>query len=277
MLPKADRHEHWVTPIIQDIGNIGIYSLSKPTEKDFPNNELLWAHYANSHKGFCIEYDLNKLIDNYSKEYDIRNVINVQYQDERPEVTELDNTFTIQNKVFGTKSLAWRYENEIRLVFNTAGKKTIISEAVTGIYFGLKISLEDRRDIIQKTQGRNIDYYQIERNDNSYNLKSTKLIFDFSHEIINVECRPTVDNYMILYTSPNKDINTMQEFVNLFRRTLTKPSNITIIDDIRANDVLQNYKPRKYMTQEEISILSNHWLAYSSFDAPNLVWMYPEK
>lgn len=277
MLPKADRHEHWVTPIMQDIGNIGIYSLSKPTEKDFPNNELLWAHYANSHKGFCIEYDLNKLIDNYSKEYDIRNVINVQYQDERPEVTEVDDTFTVQKKVFGTKSLAWKYENEIRLVFNTAGKKTIISEAVTGIYFGLKISLEDRRDIIQRTQGRNIDYYQIERIDNSYNLKSTKLIFDFSHKVINVECRPTVDNYMILYTSPNKDINTMQEFVDLFRRTLTKPSNITIIDDIRANDVLQNYKPRKDMTREEISVLSNHWLAYSSFDAPNLVWMYPEK
>ena len=124
---------------------------------------------------------------------------------------------------------------------------------------------------------RNIDYYQIERIDNSYNLKSTKLIFDFSHKVINVECRPTVDNYMILYTSPNKDINTMQEFVDLFRRTLTKPSNITIIDDIRANDVLQNYKPRKDMTREEISVLSNHWLAYSSFDAPNLVWMYPEK
>ncbi len=125
MLPKADRHEHWVTPIMQDIGNIGIYSLSKPTEKDFPNNELLWAHYANSHKGFCIEYDLNKLIDNYSKEYDIRNVINVQYQDERPEVTEVDDTFTVQKKVFGTKSLAWKYENEIRLVFNTAGKKLL--------------------------------------------------------------------------------------------------------------------------------------------------------
>ena len=221
--------------------------------------------------------DEPKLIDNYSKEYDIRNVINVQYQDERPEVTEVDDTFTVQKKVFGTKSLAWKYENEIRLVFNTAGKKTIISEAVTGIYFGLKINLEDRRDIIQRTQGRNIDYYQIERIDNSYNLKSTKLIFDFSHKVINVECRPTVDNYMILYTSPNKDINTMQEFVDLFRRTLTKPSNITIIDDIRANDVLQNYKPRKDMTREEISVLSNHWLAYSSFDAPNLVWMYPEK
>lgn len=278
VLPKADRHEHWVTPIMQDIGKIGIYSLSKPIfEKNFPSNELLWAHYANSHKGFCIEYDLDKLINNHSKDYDIRNVINVHYQDERPEVIESDDTFAIQKKVFGTKSLAWKYENEIRLVFNTSGEKTIISDAITGIYFGLRISLADRRDIIERTLERNIDYYQIERIDNSYNLKPIKLIFDFSHEVINVEYRPTVDNYMILYTSPNKDINTMQEFVNIFRRKLTKPSNITIIDDIRANDILRNYKARKSMTQEEIDVLSNHWLAYSSFDAPDVVCMYPEK
>jgi hypothetical protein len=39
---------------------IGIYSLSK-TFKD----ELLWAHYANSHKGFCVEYDLELLANSY--------------------------------------------------------------------------------------------------------------------------------------------------------------------------------------------------------------------
>jgi len=35
----------------------GIYSLSKNHL-----DELLWAHYANSHKGFCIEYDLDMLL-----------------------------------------------------------------------------------------------------------------------------------------------------------------------------------------------------------------------
>ena len=35
----------------------GIFSLSK-TYRD----ELLWSHYANSHKGFCIEYDLKQLL-----------------------------------------------------------------------------------------------------------------------------------------------------------------------------------------------------------------------
>lgn len=277
-LPKSERHEHWVTPIIQDIGKIGVYSLSKPAENDkFPNNELLWAHYANSHKGFCIEYDLDKLINHNSKGYDIRNVINIGYQDERPEVTEFDDVLTIQKKVFGTKSLAWKYENEVRLVFNEAGEKIIIPNAVSAIYLGLRISLEDRRDIIQKTSEWDIEYYQIERVSNSYKLKSTRLLFDFSHEVLDVEHRHTVDNYMILYNSPNKDKNTMQEFVNLFRRNLTKPSNITVIDDLRARNILQYYKPRSYMSKDEIDVLSNHWIAYSSFDAPDFVWMYPEK
>src|SRR5690606_33927290 len=38
---------------------MGIYSLSKT-----PLDELLWAHYANSHKGFCIGYDIDVLLKN---------------------------------------------------------------------------------------------------------------------------------------------------------------------------------------------------------------------
>lgn len=36
---------------------LGIFSLSKRYD-----DELLWAHYSNSHKGFCIEYDLDQLL-----------------------------------------------------------------------------------------------------------------------------------------------------------------------------------------------------------------------
>ena len=38
----------------------GVYSLIKPLDNEtFPCSELMWAHYADSHKGFCIEYDLD--------------------------------------------------------------------------------------------------------------------------------------------------------------------------------------------------------------------------
>ncbi|MFT6054606.1 MAG: hypothetical protein ACJASP_001499 [Roseivirga sp.] len=35
---------------------VGIYSLAGRC-----NHELLWAHCANSHRGFCNEYDLHEL------------------------------------------------------------------------------------------------------------------------------------------------------------------------------------------------------------------------
>ena len=43
--------------------NVGIYSLSlKKEHVSFPNNELMWAHYANSHKGFCPYFLTSSLI-----------------------------------------------------------------------------------------------------------------------------------------------------------------------------------------------------------------------
>lgn len=277
-LPKSYEHEHWVTPIIQKLYSAGIYSLSKPKDGEtFPCNELLWAHYANSHKGFCIEYDLEKISNDVTPGFDISNVINVAYENERPNVFKDDNIFKVQKKVFGTKSLAWEYENEIRLVFKKSGEKIISESAITAVYFGLRISLEDRRDIIDRLSGHSIDFYQMERIENLYQLKATKLSFDFSYEIVNEKHLSTIDNYMILYKSPNKDGNTLKEFIEQFRRNLKRPSNITVIDDIRAQTVLTDYKPRKQMSKEEIEILSKHWIAYSSFDAPEYVWMYPER
>ncbi|TOQ62498.1 hypothetical protein CGG93_22215, partial [Vibrio parahaemolyticus] len=28
---------------------------------DKPDNNLMWSHYANSHKGFCLEWDVTKI------------------------------------------------------------------------------------------------------------------------------------------------------------------------------------------------------------------------
>jgi hypothetical protein len=92
-----------------------------------------------------------------------------------------------------------------------------------------------------------------------------------------MESKPTIDNYIIHYESPNKDKISIFEFVSKFRSELLRPSNITIIDDIRAKEILQNYIPRNQMSDNDIEIQSKHWIAYSSFDAPQFVLMYPEK
>lgn len=274
--PENIKGNEWVVGVKQAIYSAGVYSLIKQKAgEDFPANELMWSHYANSHQGFCIEYDLEVLKKNLSPQFDMRGLIDVIYQDNRPEITDTDSLDVIHKKAFGTKSLAWKDENEVRLVFITQGLKPVLNGAIRAIYFGLNMSAEDRNDIIKGFLGENVDLYQIERVGNTYRLQATKLMFKEDYEVINIEQRKTVDNYMILYKSSNKDRNTIKEFIDKFRSNLSKPSNLTIIDDLRVVGIID--KSRSQMTLDEIKIMAKHWIAYSTFDAPSAVWMYPEK
>lgn len=276
-LPPDDiRGNEWVIAVKQSIYSAGIFSLFKPSDgESFPSNELMWSHYADSHKGFCIEYDLDVLCPITSKTFDLISTANINYQSNRPVVTNRDNLDVIIHKVFGTKSKAWEYENEIRLVFGNSGLKPVPVNAIKAIYFGLRMDLKERKQIIEGLRNEVIDFFQIEQIGNTYQLKATKLMFTFDYEIVEEEHLPRVDNYTILYKSSNKDRSTISEFVAEFRKNRTKGTNITIIDDIRVIDIID--RNRNTWTPTESDIISKHWIAFSSFDAPNSIWMYPEK
>ena len=65
---------------------------------------LMWSHYANSHKGFCLEYDFKML-----KEL-ITLPLPVKY------CNDLPNDIDDKLKLIFTKSKEWSYEEEWRLV-----------------------------------------------------------------------------------------------------------------------------------------------------------------
>lgn len=253
-LPMSKDDEHWVTPIKQKIYDVGIYSLAKPKDNElFPDNELMWAHYANSHKGFCIEYDLDKLTECIeNKVFDTRNVIRVHYDVNSPIITEYDDIFSVQRKIFGTKSKPWEYENEVRLVFETNGIKLIKRGAIKSIYFGLNIGFDEWKAIIDGLNGKGIDFYQIVRVGQLYKLECVKLDLNFKYEIVSTRHNKVVENYTILYTSQNKDKNSMLLFIKQLRYRFQRPANFTIIDNISANRVLNDYKPRSLLNMDEI-------------------------
>jgi len=45
-------------------------------------NKLLWVHYSNSHKGFCIEYELNDMILEKTKTIIFPKIIEIEYSKE---------------------------------------------------------------------------------------------------------------------------------------------------------------------------------------------------
>ena len=146
---------------------VGIYSLSTSFD-----HELLWAHYANSHKGFCIQYDLDLLA--HQNIYQNLHVFPVDYKKELPSISIEDISKEKDYflcKVFGTKSKLWEYENEIRIITDTLGENDYDYSAVTAVYFGYRMLDQHKEKMMNRLQGRGIKYFQMYLEDNSYKFR----------------------------------------------------------------------------------------------------------
>lgn len=118
------------------------------------NNILMWSHYADSHKGLCIQFD-KTVMDNLEE----ASLVPVQYDDQYPTLKELMTDRYRQNwaEFFLTKkSSAWKYEEEIRLIGVAEGGieqiKSIPLElpvgAITGVILGCQM-LEDDKETVR--------------------------------------------------------------------------------------------------------------------------------
>jgi hypothetical protein len=147
---------------------MGIYSLSQTY-----NHELLWAHYANSHSGFCIEYDLDLLLP--TNKMDKLYSFPIKYSNKIPQVDISDISgkaaLPIIQKLAGTKSKSWSYEEEYRLITDQSGPFQYNHNAITAIYFGLRMEQDKRKRIMGELAGRGISYYQIIQIEGTYNFE----------------------------------------------------------------------------------------------------------
>jgi hypothetical protein len=120
----------------EEVNNtFGILSLT--SKKD---NILMWSHYADSHKGFCVGFDKNLLFESCISEAQIGRVI---YNEENkfPEIGLFEDATQSVIKITMTKSNHWEYEDEYRIVKH-APRKIIKfpNEAIIEIILGCKMS-----------------------------------------------------------------------------------------------------------------------------------------
>lgn len=127
---------------------------------------LMWSHYANSHKGFCLEYDFKML-----KEL-ITLPLPVKYSNDLP--NDIDDKL----KLIFTKSKEWSYEEEWRLVKpaeKCVSQSNIISPIA--IYLGINMDEQIKKSIMDMAKGKNIKIYQMYLNQNEFKLE-IKLIWE---------------------------------------------------------------------------------------------------
>ena len=83
---------------------------------------VMWAHYAEKHKGAVIGIDFDKLFKMHP----------VEYSEDRPK-TNILHEFTLENslEIASTKSIAWSYEKEFRTVFDDASLMNFEQQGLT--------------------------------------------------------------------------------------------------------------------------------------------------
>lgn len=117
------------------------------------NSVLMWSHYANEHKGICIEYDLHALDDNKRSIFNKR-MHPVIYSNTVADITQVaidtifksppENIITymlIKPAIY--KAIDWSYEKEWRIILPKIQNREIETPTPSKIILGARISEDD--------------------------------------------------------------------------------------------------------------------------------------
>lgn len=134
------------------------------------DNLLMWSHYASSHTGFCIEYNVDKLGEMIKE-----NLYPVLYTNEKPDITEefcnMENNAIIKGLI--SKANEWSYEEEWRILRskNSFEGSYYARKAINTIYLGSKCTDKNKKIICDraKTEGKTVVQMKVD-------LKEYKLI-----------------------------------------------------------------------------------------------------
>ncbi len=164
------------------------------------DNQLMWAHYANSYSGICVEYDFEKM-DKF-----IGFMYPVDYSDERPSLSlkdlglrkfEKDENGNLKTEeidmsaIFSymlAKNKCWQYEEEWRIINNGDNPYTPIfveTPFIRSITLGLNLDEMCRQLIWDVCREQGIECYQLVTNPGDYVLTREKLTqesFPFDEE-----------------------------------------------------------------------------------------------
>ena len=159
-------------------------------------NPLMWAHYANSHKGICIEYEITPdCLARHNNDNELLRLCPCAYRNHKP----MSDGITLDNAL-KAKASCWSYEKEARLIYYSKdmsrwvnpnykdknGQKNtkearlldyIFLEgfSVKAIYFGVRTSQKDYNDVIRLLQNLNpsVELYKMEFN--KYDITQLKV------------------------------------------------------------------------------------------------------
>lgn len=129
---------------------VGILCLS-----DRNDNLSLWAHYADNHRGVCLEFDLLADPETFSMPK------KVSYDDAFPMINYLQDPSKVMDALFH-KSKDWQVEGEYRIIkFKQTGLKKIRPESLTKVILGLRCDKTNTKKIVNLLDSKTYTHTQL--------------------------------------------------------------------------------------------------------------------
>ncbi len=138
------------------------------------DNLLMWAHYADSHKGFVLEFDTED--EQFRRLGDLHPIT---YDTNRP---VLDPVKQITFDIYLRKSLDWQYEHEYRLVrpLQECEKRSLVAgefyfvpmprSCVKAVYLGTRMNEALAKQILELMAGTSAEICETELHPRQFSL-----------------------------------------------------------------------------------------------------------
>ncbi len=137
------------------------------------NNILMWSHYADGHKGLCLEFDTSEDTDFFRP---VGRYRSVKYSNKCKADNYLRDTAGTLHNMICTKSKYWKYENEVRIMRlnKPKGLQEYNKRTLKSVTFGCRTTDSDIA-LTRKILGDTVEYKRCELDEKSRRLKIVPL------------------------------------------------------------------------------------------------------
>ena len=154
--------------LLETAQSLGVFCLSEVAD-----HILMWSHYGDCHRGFCVEYgrDPDNSLGRLSAP--------VQYSAEYPQlgfpdITSNDSSARPSDILWLTKSHHWAYEREWRIMQGPGGKAYHLDFPITGVIFGMRMPESQKHTIYNIVASRwPAQFQQANRSDTHFQVHLT--------------------------------------------------------------------------------------------------------
>lgn len=138
-------------------------------------NRLMWAHYTNSHKGYCVEYDFSRK-DKHTMSILPLPIIYSNLRPRFPWDLALKPTAKAKKEMnkqliegLLTKDELWKYENEWRIL-NSKNEKFVKMPPITCVYLGTNMNPDDEEKVKAIAKDKSIPVKKMRVDRGTYDL-----------------------------------------------------------------------------------------------------------